>query len=276
MLLDVREKDGRWTVTWQRPSHLQLDADSFSHLVGPVVTLTAQSIRETQDGLEMTFDDPSPGSTPDSLVLRLLDRSTAELSWAGFGSEPAVLRRESGEVSLGPWNSGIVYHRDISRPTNPEMSAIFDADQKMREHWDKNSSIAIREADAARLKRTQQILDSGKLRSGTDYYHAAFIFQHGQSPEDFLKAHSLAVVAAARGEPAATWIAAAALDRYLQSVGLRQVYGTQFTSKGGAWSQEPFDRHALPDSIRSALRVPVLLEQAEQLRRYRAEAVKGN
>lgn len=156
-------------------------------------------------------------------------------------------------------------------PSNAEMKAIFDADQADRKagpdiDWEK-----VAAADAARRARTRALLDAGALRSGDDNWHAAFVFQHGGTPEDYLMAHTLAVIAAARGRRGATWIAAATLDRYLQSIGQKQIYGTQYmTPQGGATTQEPYDRTLVSDALREEMGVPTQAEQEE--RRARMEA----
>jgi hypothetical protein len=114
-------------------------------------------------------------------------------------------------------------------------------------------------------------MDSGALRSGDDFWHAAFIFQHGDTPEDYLLAHSLAIVAAAHGRRDAAWIAAASLDRYLMRIGRKQVYGTQFvTPRGGSTTQEPYDRTTVSDALRIATGVPSLPFQDVQLQEMEA------
>lgn len=152
-----------------------------------------------------------------------------------------------------------------NRATNPEMTAIYAADQAAREHpatidWD-----VLRPADQARRARTQALLDAEQLNSADDFYHAAYVFQHGDEAEDYLKAHALAVVAAARGKPEAAWIAAATLDRYLQRIGQPQIYGTQFLRPPGEkWTQEPYRRDILSDALRRATGVPPLAKQEDQ------------
>lgn len=151
------------------------------------------------------------------------------------------------------------------RTTNAEMTAIFDADQAARAQPTAIDWKVLDAADKARRIRTQALLDSGALDSGEDFYHAAYVFQHGDAPEDFLKAHALAVVAVARGKSDATWIAAATLDRYLQNIGQPQIYGTQFRHPPKEkWTQEPYRRDLLSDAIRKASGVPPLAEQDKQ------------
>ena len=86
--------------------------------------------------------------------------------------------------------------------------------------------------DAERRKRAHQLLNQGALQSGADFHDAAFIFQHGDTPDDYLLAHLLAMSAVAKGDGRGRWIAAATLDRYLQSIGQPQVFGTQFLTRG--------------------------------------------
>jgi hypothetical protein len=157
---------------------------------------------------------------------------------------------------------------------NPEMTAIFDADQADRQaggaaiDW---SVVGPR--DEARRARTLALLNAGALRSGDDYWHAAFVFQHGMQPNDYLLAHTLAVIAAARGRADATWIAAATLDRYLQNIGQAQIYGTQFRSRPGQpTTQEPYKRALVSDALRQALGVPPQAEQERQRAQFEARS----
>jgi hypothetical protein len=146
--------------------------------------------------------------------------------------------------------------------TNPEMTAIFAADQAARENPASIDWKVVRADDQARRARTQALLDAGKLNSADDFYHAAFVFQHGDTADDCLKAHALAVIAAARGRRDAAWIAAATLDRYLQRIGQPQIYGTQFLHETGKeWTQEPYHRDVLSDALRQATGVPPLAAQ---------------
>lgn len=46
--------------------------------------------------------------------------------------------------------------------------------------------------DAERRRRTYALLEAGQLPTGEVYRAAAFVFQRGSTPEDYLLAHSLA------------------------------------------------------------------------------------
>ena len=162
-------------------------------------------------------------------------------------------------------------------PDNAEMAQIFADDQAARMGGDIDWEVVRRE-DAARAARTREMLDAGELRTGNDFWEAAFIFQHGGEAEDYLLAHVMAVHAVSLGSERARWIAAATLDRYLQETGQDQIYGTQFRpGPEGGLTMEPYDRELLPDFIRERARVPVLAEQEAQRLEMEAEmrAVMG-
>jgi hypothetical protein len=111
------------------------------------------------------------------------------------------------------------------------------------------------------LVSTQKLLDAGALKTGLDFYRAAFIFQHGTRPENYLKAHHLAVIAISKGYDA-RWISAATLDRYLQATDKKQIYGTQFRSNGqGERVREPVELGIVSDAERKELKVPALADE---------------
>ena len=173
---------------------------------------------------------------------------------------------------LGVLLAAPVSGADLPAADNAEMAAIFNADQADRSAQPIDWTI-VKPADAKRRERTGQLLDAGMLRTGDDFYDAAFVFQHGENANDFLKAHLLAIVATAKGQPDASWIAAATLDRYLQETGKPQVLGTQFSrTDNGKFTQEPYDRTLASDAMRTALQVPSLAEQEIERRGYEARA----
>ena len=155
---------------------------------------------------------------------------------------------------------------------NPEIQALFAADQEGRtggvEDW-----AALRRADRERRARARELLDEGKLQTADDFYAAAFVFQHGNEPEDYLLAHALAVRSLALGHKRAEWIAAASLDRYLQSIAREQVYGTQSTRYPGEdATREPYNRELLTDQLRVGAGTGTLAEQDAMLAEMNAPA----
>ena len=132
-----------------------------------------------------------------------------------------------------------------------------------------------------RRAEIRKLLEEGKISSGEDYSDAALIFQHGQAPEDFLFAHILATQALMRGGSSDKWIAAATLDRYLQSINQPQVFGTQYTGDKSAGNtlkpqvdprvlniqrtQQPYNSKLLPDAVRQDFCVPDVGQQEKNL-----------
>ena len=122
------------------------------------------------------------------------------------------------------------------------MRKIYEEDQKNR-----NDEAG----DARRRQQVRELIREQKVQSGEDYYYAAFIFQHGPKPSDYLYAHVLAVTAVNKGIHNAMWLSAATLDRYLQSIRQSQVFGTQFGSLySNRDNQEPYDRKIVSDALR--------------------------
>ena len=155
---------------------------------------------------------------------------------------------------------------------NEEMAKIFAADQKDREggmnitpaQWEQ-----INRRDAARREQVRKLLDSSTLKTGEDFEHAAFVFQHGNRAEDYLMAHILAIAAVVRGDAKARWICAATLDRYLQSIKQPQVFGAQYSwtdsAQGRKATQEPYDRTLISDALRQEFCVSSQENQSENV-----------
>jgi hypothetical protein len=145
---------------------------------------------------------------------------------------------------------------------------------------------AIAKRDEERRSAAKAILARETAPTGEDMYYAAFIFQHGQAPDDYLLAHVYATEAIVLGYTKAKWISAATLDRYLQSIGQKQVFGTQFSDEkwayymqhrnspdlkeklksiGDSQTLEPYDEQLIPDTIRASFCVPSLAAQRQHI-----------
>ena len=155
---------------------------------------------------------------------------------------------------------------------------------------DQLKNVNMYERDVARRKQTHILIENGELKTARDFRDAAFIFQHGDSAADYLLAHLLAVESIAKkDDPVSRWIAAATLDRYLQSIGQKQVFGTQFLTEQYAYylahpqapdldakmkqlsdkmQQEPYDTTLLPDAFRQDFCVPAYAQQQEDLQAW--------
>jgi hypothetical protein len=156
--------------------------------------------------------------------------------------------------------------------------------------WEKE----IPKRDEARRQQARTLLAQPGL-TGEDYYFAAFLFQHGQKADDYLFAHILATQAIALAYNRAKWISAATLDRYLQQIGQKQVFGTQYQGENTAYylehqhdadviqkfkalssqqTLEPYAPLIVPDTIRAEFCVPPIAVQQQHI--ADVEAGKAN
>lgn len=157
------------------------------------------------------------------------------------------------------WKDALV----VKKLVNDELRRLYTED--VHEHAQGHLAgtpayRAMRERDRQRRLRVSAIRAAGLIRVADDYFHAARIFQHGETPEEAWQAHELALEATRRGHRPARWLAAAAYDRWLMYQGKPQKYGTQYVSDGQRqrlWDVEP----ATTDTERAAWDVPPLAEQ---------------
>lgn len=120
--------------------------------------------------------------------------------------------------------------------------------------------------DEARRTQVADILKEARALCPEDLYHAAMVFQHGNTPQHFLLAHVLASAAAIQGHQPSRWLSAATLDRYLGSVDRPQILGTQYRgTQGEPWTQEPFDRSILSEATRDLFNVSGLDQQRSRI-----------
>ncbi len=123
--------------------------------------------------------------------------------------------------------------------------------------------------DAARRKATLAAYRAGEVRTGNDYVRAAMVLQHGEG-DDQLLAHEMCVAALAVGgvgkteRSLAAWLAAASEDRWLDHLGRRQRFGTQYKSKAlpsGKLDKTrlvPVEEPGVTDAHRKAMGCPTL------------------
>lgn len=150
--------------------------------------------------------------------------------------------------------------RQETGPATLELRQLRDADQKERQSWQKLTppqQTALLQADRERRERTRQLLEAGKVVTAEDFDCAALIFQHGERPDNFLMAHELAVIAAMGGR--FTTLPALAEDRFLESVGRKQRFGSQFGQRRGeSFFPTPVEegRASVTDALRAAYLLP--------------------
>jgi hypothetical protein len=278
---------------------LRLKADEKSGDVGSLSTLTKFSFDPGVAGLTGLAGPPKtrklivherngetlmldilqadPKASRDWIEFRLSGPSSGGVKFGGVTMNYLPLARTSSQpdeaVTVATdWDADETYAFGTAGASNPEMTKIYQADQSERGDT-RTPSDTLRKNDEARRTRVKELLEQGRLASGADFENAAYVFQHGASADDYLLAHTLALIAMKKGRVGAVSIAAETLDRYLQKSGRPQIYGTQFIGdpKTHKWSQDPYQPSLISDALRRELGVETVDVQKEQLARYMKE-----
>ncbi len=151
-----------------------------------------------------------------------------------------------------------------------ELAELFLADQKEREHYEKMSPQEINQLnlnDKARRMRVGEILGEGCINTAKDYEAASFIYQHGDVSDHYYQAFIWANRAVALGDLTLKKMVAMTMDRYLLSIGKKQLFGTQFlasSTTGWCFCLDPVET-SFPDSYRMQYLKKKLSEQYEFL-----------
>lgn len=188
-----------------------------------------------------------------------IDRGHHDLDWILSDGDLDPLHGDARweEIVAKSQEAKTAYLRTI----NVELYEMFQEDQSDRQGEVDWNRVAPR--DRAREKRTLEMIEADLLKDRDDFVHASFIFQHGADSTSFRLAHEMAMKALAIDSTymRARWIAAASKDRYLQSIGQPQIYGTQLRTVEGRWSLEPIDTTAVTDAERARWGVRSLARQ---------------
>ncbi|MES2834569.1 MAG: hypothetical protein V4707_07685 [Pseudomonadota bacterium] len=118
---------------------------------------------------------------------------------------------------------------------------------------------ALRARDRIRREQVMALIAGGWPSDPEAIYAAAWVLNHGDTPDEAFLGHRLAVAARDLGHGPARWLAAAALDRSLMYAGKPQKYGTNMVPDSVAyrvWDVDP----ATTDAERAEHDVPPLVE----------------
>lgn len=152
---------------------------------------------------------------------------------------------------------------------SPALKRMYIEDQADRQGTIDWSKVAPR--DAERRWKTLAMYRAGTVRTGNDYIRAAMVLQHGEG-DDQLLAHEMCVAALALGNAGksertlAVWLAAASEDRWLDHIGRKQRFATQYGSKSlpdgtmGPVTLKPVEVSGVTDAHRKAMSCPSLSE----------------
>lgn len=147
-------------------------------------------------------------------------------------------------ISTGPQRS-----RPSQNEISKELQRLYDEDHQDQDAWTGTDEEFGRRQDVRR-DRVMEILALGMLGPVQDWSNAAWLLQHGNTPEDYCLGHVLSVRPANERLPLSGFAAAATLDRFLERSGRTEVFSTQ-TYTETPYPAEPFGAYAaMPNSIR--------------------------
>jgi hypothetical protein len=273
IVLTLASESGRYVGTLQMPRKWTVASDgrTFSGIGNEAAVRDLKTDSPSKTTLRMKATDPATPADEDDFEFTLTTRDEGRLKFSDAPLEPWPLTRDAGPnkpQAWTGWNAERSYTlREPYVEPNPEMAAIYKADQAPRQSLESYQANAkqVDKDDAARREQVRALIGKGQLRAAEDFRLAAMVFQHGSEPRDYLFAHTLALVALEKGDRSASWIAAASLDRYLRSVDRPQIFGLQFERNGK--DRQPLDGELVSDQLRKELGVPTLAEQQVQMQR---------
>ncbi len=127
-----------------------------------------------------------------------------------------------------------------------ELQKLVRADQEDRKDWQawtpaESANVGLR--DLARRKRVGEIFGEGCFSTAEDYAAAALIFQHGDAPDHYYQVFVWARRAVELGDSKQKDLMAIGLDRYLVSVGRKQLFASQAfqSGPGGCFCLQPVE-----------------------------------
>lgn len=111
-----------------------------------------------------------------------------------------------------------------------ELKELEETDQKERENWEnisEDEALKLKEHDLIRRMRVGEIFAEGCLNSAEDYIAASLIYQHGGVSDHYYQAYIWSKRAIELGDLKQKGLMALTIDRYLVSIGKKQLFGSQ-------------------------------------------------
>ena len=91
---------------------------------------------------------------------------------------------------------------------NAELLSLYNEDRREHAGPPKVNTPeykALRARDSARRGRVMELAAEGGLQTAEDYYHAAWVMNHGDTPEDAKNGHTFALRSSELGHRPARW-----------------------------------------------------------------------
>lgn len=150
----------------------------------------------------------------------------------------------------------------VAQKDNSELQKMYVEDQNSRQVKNIDWSILSKQ-DKEREKRVYEMITSGQIITGKDYYNSAMIFQHGNDTIASSMAVKHMKKAIELDSTINKWLLAAAIDRDLMRRNKPQIYGTQYVMNHGEtkWRRYIIDSTQVTDEQRKFYKVETLAEQ---------------
>lgn len=154
-------------------------------------------------------------------------------------------------TSLASTPVGCSQDADKQKLRSIELQTLAKEDQDDRKDPNTVDWSKVQPRDEARRKRVGEIFGEGCITTANDYSAAALIYQHGAIPDHYFQAFLWSKKASELGNSWEKHSVANGIDRYLVSIGHKQLFGTQFSKKTDStlWCIEPLEK-SFPDSRR--------------------------
>lgn len=183
----------------------------------------------------------------------------------------ATLAIQPWQVLAMDWSTtpSCADHPEIQEERSQELQRLKEADQREREGFEQFSEAQwqqLWENDLIRRKRVGEILAEGCFHVAKDYMAASLIYQHGDVPDHYYQAFIWANRAVELGDEDAKHFVALTIDRYLVSIGKKQLFGSQayVDHIGGCFCLQPIEK-SFTDTIRKDYLFPSLQEMYQWL-----------
>jgi tetratricopeptide (TPR) repeat protein len=162
----------------------------------------------------------------------------------------------------------------FSQTDNLELQKMYDEDQRARSVSNINWKTLSKQ-DSLREVRVYELIKTGQLVTGKDYYNSAMIFQHGRDTLASKMAVEQMRKAIELDSSINNWLLAAAIDRHLMRQGKPQIYGTQYVKNYGdtKWRRYTIDTTQVTDEERKYYHVETLAEQIVKERSMNLESI---
>jgi hypothetical protein len=183
--------------------------------------------------------------------IKLILQLTIVLIWLTFANSSVFSENRVSD----PTYLSCLKQPEKQKSRSKELEDMVLADQKERvdfENLSEEERLDLVENDLIRRKRVGEILGEGCFKTAQDYAGASLIYQHGDVPDHYFQAFIWAMRAVELGDEKQTQLVALTIDRYLVSIGKKQLFGSQlYASEATQWCfcMEPTE-DSFPDSRR--------------------------